>query len=378
MDLFLPTQQTPVLVLFNIILLLLLYLTLKEATEPPHMVSLAKYRFALFLCVVFCIFSFWGADWFHYLEAFPMLQSGEKGHMEDVYVWIAQNLSPNYVIFRLIIWGGAFYLFIKILKDLNISIDLVLLFFAIFAIIWFSYARVTLAMCIAYWGGAIIFRTEKRFITLILGFVLICISTYFHKSAVFVVFIVFLAFLFNMNSKFAIRITILLFPIIVFYAKLIVSQFMLTDVEGADDIMSEYMAAGQNYMSAKSAVSGIGAIIARIMERTPYYVIAFIGFRTLISDMYDEIPSNLRSFIIIQILIVVFSSVFLFDLNANTSTLYGRFLRFDAIPTVVVMAYLYEIGIYRKLVNVSIYIAGLGTAYTLLYTLYDRFLNFHL
>ena len=113
MDSLLPNEQTAGLVLFNIVILLLLFFTLKEALEPPHMVSLAKYRFALFLCVIFCVFSFWGTDWFHYLEKFPMLLSGEKGHMESIYVWIAQNLSPNYIIFRLIIWGGAFYLFIK-------------------------------------------------------------------------------------------------------------------------------------------------------------------------------------------------------------------------------------------------------------------------
>ena len=134
MDIFLPTHQIPGLVLFNIFILLLLFFILKEALEPPHMVSLAKYRFALFLCVIFCVFSFWGTDWFHYLEKFPMLQSGEKGHMEDIYAWIAQNLSPNYIIFRLIIWGGAFFLFIKTLKNLDISIDLALLFFAIYNI----------------------------------------------------------------------------------------------------------------------------------------------------------------------------------------------------------------------------------------------------
>lgn len=334
------------------------------------MVSLAKYRFALFLCVVFCVFSFWGTDWFHYLQQFPMLLSGEKGHMEDVYVWIAQNLAPNYLLFRLIIWGVAFYLFIKILNDLDISIDLALLFFAIFSIIWFSYARVTLAMAIAYFGGAIMFRTEKRFFPFVLGFVLLYISTYFHKSAVFAVFIVFLAYLFNMNAKFAMRVTILLFPIIVIYAKLKVSQFMLIDAENTDYMMSEYFVSGQSYMSRNSANSGWGAIIARLLERSPYYLIAFLGIRTLFSDIYDEIPSNLRSFIIIQILIVVFASVFMFDFDANTKILYGRFLRFDAIPTVIVMAYLYELGIYSKLVDASIYIAGLGSVYALLYTLY--------
>ena len=370
MEAFLPTHQTPVLVLFNIILLSLLVFTLKDALYPPHMVSLAKYRIALSLCIVFCVFSFWGTDWFHYFEQFPMLQSGEKGHMEDVYVWIVQNLSPNYLIFRLIIWGGAFYLFIKILKDLDISIDLALLFFAIYSIIWFSYARVTLAMCIAYCGGTIIFRTEKRFITLILGFALLYISTYFHKSAVFAVFIVFLAYIYNVNAKNALRLTVILFPIMVIYAKLIVSQFMLIDAESADDMMSEYLVSGQNYMSKNSTVSGWGTIIARILERTPYYLIAFLGIRTLFSDMYDEIPSNVRSFIIIQILIVVFSSVFIFDFNANTKILYGRFLRFDAIPTVIVMTYLYELGIYSRLVDASILVAGLGSVYALLYTLY--------
>lgn len=368
---FLPTQQTPSLVLFNIFLLFLLFLTLKEALEPPHIVSLAKYRFALILCVIFCLFSFWGTDWFNYFDFFPNLQSGDKGHMEDVYVWIARNLSPNYLIFRLIIWGGAFYLFILILKSLDISEDLVLLFFVVYSIIWFSYTRATIAMTIAFLGGSIMYRKEKHFLSFIIGSVLLFVSTYFHKSAMFVIPIVYMAYLFDVNAKLALRLTILLLPIIVVYANSFVDQLMLTDIDNTtDNMFSEYMISGQHYLSYEKKITGLGAIIRNVLERTPYYIIAFLGFKTLASDWNEDIPFNIRSFIIIQILIVVFSSVLLFDFNGNTQILYVRFLRYDAIPTVIVMAYLYELGIYSRIVDASIYIAGFGSVYSLLYALY--------
>lgn len=379
MEAFLPTHQTPVLVLFNIILLFLLIFTLKDALYHPHMVSLAKYRFALSLCVIFCLFSFWGTDWFHYLELFPMLQSGERGHMEEVYVWIVQNLSPNYLLFRLIIWGGAFFLFIKTLNRLDISVDLALLLFVIFSIIWFSYARATLAMTIIYFAGEIMFRSEKRFISLIQGTVLLCFSAFFHKSAIMAIPLVYIAYLFNVNTKLALRITLLFFPIIVIFAKAIVNQLMSVDLDNSNNMILGYVESGQNRLLRESNISGWGAIIRNTFERMPYYLIAFVGTKILIYNIYDDdIPSNIKSFIILQILIVVVSTVFLFDLNANTQMLYGRFLRYNAIPTVIVMTYLYELGIYRRLIDATIYIAGFGSLYTVLYAMYDIIINSNL
>ena len=179
-----------------------------------------------------------------------------------------------------------------------------------------------------------------------------------------------MGYLFNVNAKFALRLTLLLFPIIVIYAKLIISRFMFTEIDNTDNMFMGYLESGQKNLASEGNITGLGGLIRTFLERSPYYMIAFLGFRTLTSNVYDDIPSNLRAFIIIRILIVVFSSIFLFDFNANTQTLYGRFLRYDAIPTVIVMTYLYQSGFYRKLTTASICIAGCGTAYTITYAFY--------
>lgn len=364
----LPNKQSALLVLMNIIMIGCNCLVLKKSLKAPYHTTIGKYRLGVFMCLLFCLFSFWGTDWFHYLEDYFFIRDGYRTNLEDVYVWIIQNISPNYICFRLVVWGTALYLFVKTANNLSVSKELVLLLFSIIYIIWFAYARATLAMAMAFYGYSLIIKNSHKFKSVLLGIVILLSSYFFHKTAAFAIGIVALALLLKRFPRYTLWILLISFPLAIVLAKIGVASFMLTDINGDGD-MASYMATGQRYMEKDLSTHGIGAILHSMLERIPYYLTAYLGFG-IIRQKTMILPSDIKAFIVLQILLVFISSIFAFDLGVNTSTIYVRFLRFAAIPTTIVMAYLYQCGYRHKFVKRTIQIAVCGTLYALFYSFY--------
>lgn len=365
----LPTEQTALLVLLNIIMIGCNYLVLKNSLRTPYHTTTGRYRLGVLLCLLFCLFSFWGTDWFHYLEAYAMIKVGYNTNLESVYVWIVQNISPNYLFFRLVVWGLSLYLFVKTVDNLSVSKELVLLLFSITYVIWFAYARATLAMALAYYGYSLITKNSHNFKSVIFGTAILISSYFFHKTAAFAICVIALTMLLKKYPRHSIGILLVSFPLGVMCAKMGIADFMMTDAGGEGDIAS-YMASGQRYMENDISTFGIGALLQSMFERLPYYLTACLGFG-IIRQRNTMIPNDIKAFIVLQILIVLVSSIFAFDLGANTSTIYVRFLRFAAIPTTIVMAYLYQCGYCSKYVKLTIQLAVCGTLYALFYSFYN-------
>lgn len=371
-----PTTQTPFLVFINIIIVAIIYFFLNPFSRISFRKNEQKYLVTIILCFVFCLFSFWGSDWFHYLDVFSSLKAGWKGHMEDVYVWIAQNLSPNYIVFRLVIWGSAFLLYLRTINILSISKNLAIYFFGTIYIIWFSYARVSLAMALVFYGYALLNSCHrKRLITKIIALSAIGVSIFFHKTALFAICVTIMTGFMKKYPKKTVWLILLFFPFVVILAKTQLSSFLMMDFDSVDGNMSSYMGAGQRYMDQNRVKMGIGSLIQSFLERFPYYGIAYISFRCLRSKGARLIPDDVKAFMLLQLVIVMVSSVFAFDLGMNTSTLYVRFLRFAAIPTTIVMAYFYEYQLNWLLTKRVIILATCGTGYALLYSFYNALIH---
>ena len=371
-----PTTQTPYLVFINIIIVAIIYFILNPFSRNSVKKNEQKYILTIILCFVFCLFSFWGADWFHYQESFPLLKSGWKGNLEEVYLWIAQNLSPNYIIFRLIIWGSAFILFLKTINILSISKYIALYFFGTIYIIWFAYARVSLAMVLVFYGYALLNSCNRsKFIVKITALSAIGVSFFFHKTALFAIGVAIVAFFMKKYPKKTLLLMLLLLPLFVVVVKTQLSSFLMIDFDSEDGDLSSYLMTGQNYMEKNQGISGIGSLIQSFLERFPYYGIAYISYSSLRSKSVNLIPDDVKAFMILQFVIVVVSSIFALDLGVNTSTLYVRFMRFAAIPTTIVMAYFYEYKLNWFLTKRVITLATCGTGYALLYSFYNSLMR---
>ena len=371
------TKATPLLVLFNILLLLLMVLLLKPAWKKPYITNRKRYISAVFLTLVFCLFSFWGADWFGYLYTYHSVIAGFQANMEPVYVWIVENLCDSYLEFRLIVWGSALFFYYGAISRISVPTHLLLFIFCSCFLIWFSYARVSLAMAMMFCGLTFIYKPFHRLsiLSFMIGVVLVGAAFYFHKSAAFGILIILFVMFTMFTGRRTMWLVLFMMPLIVLFAKDSLAEFMMMDYSIEDDVMAQGMAAGQNYMEKAQKVHGIGAILQTTLERLPYFITAYQCLRWQSTRAYLHAPKEVRAFSHVMFLVVLGSSVFLFNLGGNTETVFIRFLRFAAIPCSFVLAYFYKTGYKPKLTRFTIQTLWTSVAYSMLYSMYNS--SFH-
>lgn len=363
------TQATPLLVFSNLLIIMGIYMLLKKAAKYPFKLSSTRRNMAVILMLLFVLFAFWGADYFHYLEMYPLVLEGEEFHLEYVYVWIIQNLSMGYTSFRFIVWGGALFLYLLLIKRLPINKNLALFLFGTLCLIWFSYARSSLAMVMVYLGNSLLYKPYRnKILSFLLGWGIIFCAIFFHKSAVFIVAIsIIVYFLKNINRKVALSIIGVCVLLILLKIDIIISA-MLNMSSGEESVLSQTITSGQNYALMQIADRGVTSLVLKIMECIFYYLIAWCCYRFCVGK---EKHSEMVSFMYFMILIVLFSSIFLMGLQIEATIIHERLIRFGAIPATIVMAYFWQHGYYLKVVKTSYRLFFSVTLMSILYAIYD-------
>lgn len=374
MDIF-GSHQTPLLVLSNIIALFYFYVTLKPALINPSIISKKRINTIEILMLLFCLFSFWGTDWFGYKNYFISVKSGWGDYvpMEDVYIWLMETL-PSYILFRLVVWGGALLLLRKTISNFGINVKLFYFFFCGISLIWFAYARASLAMAMLFCGVSYIMKGQnsygKKTVNFTIGVTLVICSFYFHKSAVIGIAAIALAvFLRKLGTKNGIRFLLVSFPFIVAMVQGVFSGFFDNLTSDETNVLNEYAVAGAAHLDSNKTAQGIGIIIEHFLEWVPSYLLVYICIKTLYTK---KAISNEMSLLMYSLCSIVFvSSVFAFDLGTNTQTIYVRMMRYSQIPLCICLAYMYENGLYLKQVK-WVYTLGIaGCIYATSYMLYN-------
>ncbi|MBO7067097.1 MAG: hypothetical protein J6W52_00210 [Bacteroidaceae bacterium] len=341
--------------------------------------------------MIFCLFSFWGTDWFHYAEMYINLvyMDGFNTSLENVYYFIANYLSPNYLVFRAIIWGGALYLLCLLFRHVSIRGDLLL---AIFCALWlldFSYGRVVMSYTMMYLGGAVLMKPVrgKMLLSLMLGIILLVLSLFFHKSAVFGVVLVLLALSPRLLNNRTFALVLMMYPFVLLLVQLLLMQFMDTAVDPSERNSSS--TAGQTYLNDDTKEIGPAYLLYLIMRYVPYYMIAWIAYKVnqyqpeesaekesnAQLSLPDEAPAEVRFFSRLTVYVVLVSTIFLFDLGASTTTLYIRFLMYGFIPACVVIAWAWQYKFCPRMVKLTFLVGVAGTFYALLYSFYLAYLG---
>ena len=366
-------SQTPMLLFSNMLMMFVIYYCLQPAFYYRE--SLPPVRFYLGVGVIFtfCIFSFWILDWFGYQKEYIVIRQlewyREVTSLEPVYVWLILH-CPDYLVFRLIIFGGAWLFVVLIFRHLELDQDLAWFFFGVLFLPLFAYARVSLAVVMMLYGAVIIskpFGGNRLYSYMIGGAFLVC-SVFFHKSAALGILVVLFSFISKTTNKNAWFYIVIAFIIAAVVARVVIAMFLGGSL-GADEAMSSNaMTAGQRYMSRTDADSGIGALLGYTLERTPYYLCALLSFQ--IQSEY-ETPTWISMMLKVDMYIVLLASIFAVDLGANTSILFGRLLRFSLVPSAIVLAYAYQFDLFTKLVKITFFVGLACVIYRLTYTLYN-------
>lgn len=365
-------ERTFGLVLSNVILMLIVYFCFKNAKKYPFIIfSKTNKLLGISSLFLFFLFAFWGNDWFHVAEFYPLLRAGDRTHMEDVYSWIAQNLAPNYLVFRTIIWGACLFLLKLIFDRFDIKKDLLWLMFSVFGAVWCSYARVSLAMCLMFYGLAVFFSPYKqKYLSYIIAITAISASYYFHKSALFGIIIVAFATIIRKVNRYTIILFVLSIPFIFVVLKNMVSELQFADADDINGTLSKSLTSAQGYMGRDAGVAGIGALLLKILERTAYILTGILALLMIVKDKKINCSPVINAFLRLDIFMVFISCLFLFDIGIETSIIAERFFRFLFIPTGILIAYFWQIRYRMRFTKISFVLAILYSSYALLYSLY--------
>lgn len=377
MPLLIVTRQTPLLVLTNLIMIFCVYFLMKPALVYPYKVPRLKRNVSVIIILLFCMFSFWGADWFHYLAQFNNIREGLSTNLEEIYEKIIVLCGNSYLSFRLIVWGIALFLVLQTFKRLSINKNIVLLLFGCIWVTWFAYARVSLAMAMIFYGIAIIYRPKPAYkvISYIVGVVLIGVSFFFHKTAIFGIVVVVISMFLRNPSKGKVLVLIALVPVLLYLAQDYLANFMSLEFAEDSSDLAEYANVGQNYLNQEYAEKGLGSILMRVLEVSPYYLLVAQIVAGYSSKQRKQIPQDIKMFMNILFVIVLLSSLFIFNLGVNTSIVYIRFMRFAAIPSCIVLSYLLEGYQKTRWARRTFQIAFLAAIYSITYIMYTVFVQ---
>lgn len=392
-------EPLPILVFSNLLMVAFLLLLGRKGLSEPYTFRPWRRYLMIFTCMVFCLFSFWGTDWFHYAEMYfnILYVSGFNTSLESVYTIIAA-ISPNYLVFRAIIWGVALYLLCLLFKHVSVRGDLLLCIFCALWLIDFGYGRVVMAYTLMFLGGSVLMKPvrDKMLLSIMLGSVLLVMSLFFHKSAIFGVALVILALFPRLLNKRTFMLVMIMYPFVLLLVQLLLMQFMDTAVDVSEHSSSS--AAGQTYLNEDTREIGPAYLLYLILRYLPYYMVAWIAFKvnlyqpeepeTLVNTetpesledkgqpaLPEEIPSDIRFFSRLTVYIVLVSTIFLFDLGANTFTLYMRFLMYAFIPACVVLGWAWQHKFCPRMYKLTILVGVAGTFYALLYSFYLAYLG---
>ena len=172
--------------LFFVILVSVNYTT---CTNPHIFRGYPSYKRLLFLIgvAVFSVTCFINGDFYNYQELVHEydFSIAASNHVEPVYGFIIRIINRNYLIFRIIVWGGGFIILTKAIKCLGLDDYKVIYYLMASFILTFSYARASLAFSIYFLGLSLVFSPiNKTLIKRLLGLALIVSSYFFHHSMV--------------------------------------------------------------------------------------------------------------------------------------------------------------------------------------------------
>lgn len=358
-------EGDPIPLLLNLLVWLVLFFVFRPLLFKQDFERRMNNLFPELLVILFCVFAVWGADWFHYQEGFN--NRFINSNVEDIYRDIIPFFS-NYLIFRLVLWGGFFLILKSAFKILTIDYHILLAIFCVGPMIWYSYARVSFAMVLVLFG-MILTTTNKNKFWVIVGIAAIAAAYFFHKSALFGIAVALLSLAFvNFNPKFSIAIAIFSFPILFYFAK---NNFLfyMSELALEDSTIGEYAYGGMYYTDGGTmSVVGVSKMILDFLEHASIYVGAFLCLKIIAIN--KDCNKSIKAVSFYVVLVTMLASIFAFDLGFNSSTFYGRLLRFAHIPLVVPVAYCFEEKNFPKVTKMFLYLIISSSFCRVLYSLY--------
>lgn len=308
-------------------------------------------NFIIFICWIFCIYSTFDGDFFHYRTLFHKVDSSNtfRAHLEDVYVWIIRDLSfHSYTLFRAIVWGVALLFYRKSFKRLGINNHLIWVGFIGSTLVNFAYMRGVLGFGIFLLGYTYIIRPLKnQSKSNLIAILIIACSLFFHKS-MFVVLAAGIASILPLKKWFYILI-ILSFPIFIIIFKTWIIPSFTDDTVGSNYLQESALSFGIghslfNYLCYTFVFGTLISLFPLFWERKMpvvieksylflSYILILYGLAYFALEM-ENIGGLYLSNRIFLMSFVIFPILYYYQLYINNSKIFNLILIFSAYAAV--------------------------------------------
>ena len=339
-------------------------------TKFPSSRDYSKSKRLVFILSVtlFTITCFITGDFYHYQELVHNYDFSivDANHGEPIYGVIIRIINQNYLLFRVIVWGGALFLLSRALLCLGLDDYKVLYYLTASYILTFSYARATLAFSVYFLGIALMCTPHhKNVIVRIIGVVLVGISYLFHHSMVIAIAITPIIFVpFNRRT-----IILGLFLIPLFFALFsnlinsILTNGVFLDNEELAEQISFYAERSTDAINWKGLIYELSNYATFLL---PVFLITYSAF----FKNKNAFPFYINVFFKIAFTLALVAIMFLF-LDIEGKVFFYRVLFMTFIPLSIVVYYAASNGIIKRKTYLSlIYIGLFAQYYRFLYNIY--------
>jgi hypothetical protein len=315
--------------------------------------------------IIFCIWGYYGGDYYHYWSEVETLQPYSDTHLESFYTWLIYFIHNNYTLFRILVWGFAVLFLILAFKKLHVLNRLSVYFFILFGLLYYAYPRVSLGISLFMWGYSFIVlpvSTNNLFkcLSYLFGAILIFLSYFTHKSVIVLIVIAILT-LFKLTRS-RIILACILFPFIVYYIN---NHILVHYIFGTEE-----EAIGKGYLLQESTDRGIGKMIQIFLLYTALYIfLIFLIFNLSIKNKINQFSNHIKKIYALMWWIFYVSSI-LFFLIIGSNAIYYRILYMIFIPMSIVATEYFKKYPIKRYMFFPILIAYLGANYWILYTFY--------
>lgn len=293
------------------------------------------------LCLVcFCL----DGDFFRLMEVIQNYDFtvGSYNYGEAVYGSIALLVNRSYLLFRVVVWGGAFLLLCLTANRYGIDVYKTSAYLYATMPVTFCYARVTLCMSIVFCGLSYFCKPVKnKWLGYFFGMLLMWISTYFHNTS-YIMIVMSLAIFAPVNKK-TLFLFVILAPIIVRY-----TQSVFLDLVSVSDMLENEGLADRLNRSVETSDTSLidfstpGVAFQRILQYISFYIPIFIvSLVCLKKESVFTIEKGIQRLFKVMFSLFLLSFVFLMFEQAS-KTLYYRTLFMTMIPLVIIIQYLHS------------------------------------
>lgn len=362
------TKLTPGLALLFIIVFMLYVFTYYRrcVTNPIWKKNVAYPGLIIFsLCIIIFLSHSSGGDWFHYQDMVWNYDftKGAHNHGEPIYGYIIKIVEKNYFLFRLIVWGSAFYLSCLTFKRLGLNINVSIFFLIVVYWIMFVNFRSSLAAACYFLGLSYLVQPirNKRLLNVLIVFLCFCAAYAFHHSLLPVImFTVAVYFPFDKPVF-----TISLFLVMPFLAAFVFLRFGILDSFVNDAVYSKF----NRYLARETTGSNFFGQIANVIHYGTYVLPLVISCKAMYRYR-RYISAPIARILRVTLSITLFAVMFLFmDLSSTVFTY--RYFMMTLIPLTILSVYLYQNQFLTRRSFSWIVLWGIGSnMYDLLYGLY--------